>query len=146
MNETRHGTGAGLLISAAAVVLVATTGCTSGGTRADHQKNEIKTELAVIEIAPDLEVIAIDGDRSLGGRSTTSKPLTVSFPEGNHSLSIRLRRDEQEGRMVVLQITTVESDAVEMDGYFRSGRVYRVGYREQASSWQPTIRDVTPQD
>lgn len=146
MTDTRRRRCACRRASAALVILIAATGCASGDILAYHEKDSTTTALAVLEIAPDLEIIAVDSNRSWSGTSTVSKPVTVYFPEGNHSLSIRLRRDEQEGQMVAYEIETLESDAVDLDGYFRSGRVYRIGYRHQGASWQPTIQDVTPRN
>jgi hypothetical protein len=99
----------------------------------------------VVEIAPGLEVVAVDENPAWRGRSTADKPVSLSFPEGNHILEIRLRRDEQEGQMAIHQITTTVSDPVSIDGYFRGKRRYRIGYTEFASSWKPLIEDVTPE-
>jgi hypothetical protein len=146
MSNARRSPFAGLAAFSALGLLVAAAGCASGDIRAFHGDDEANAVPAVLEISPGLEVVSIDGNREWSGRSTASKPLEVYFPEGNHTISIRLHRDEQEGQMVVHEITTVVSEPVDLDGYFRSGRVYRIGTRDFASSWQPTIRDVTGKD
>lgn len=125
------------------VLLPILAGCTSTDINAFNGQPPAPSLLVVVEIAPDLEVVSVDGNPSWNGRSTRAKPIRLSFAEGNHAISIRLRRDEQEGQMAVHEITTTLSDPVSIDGYFRGQRRYRIGFNESASSWQPTIEQVT---
>ena len=97
---------------------------------------------AVIRIAPNLAVDAVDGNPEWKGSSTASRPLTIRLPSGTHTVTLRFRNDEATDQKIAIEFTTTESDPIDLEIYVQTGHVYSLDYRDSGSGWRPTFREV----
>jgi hypothetical protein len=97
---------------------------------------------AVVRIAPNLIVDAVDGNPEWKGSSTASRPLTIRLPSGKHTVTLRFRIDGATDQKIAIEFTTIESDPVDREVHVRAGHVYSIDIRDSGSGWRPTFREV----
>lgn len=119
-----------------------TLGCGSTGINAFDESSVDAGATAMVRIASNLVVDAVDGNSKWRGISTASRPLTVRLPSGTHTLTLRFRLDEVADQKITYEFTTTESDPVDLEIYVQTGRDYSVDFRDSGNGWRPVFREV----
>jgi hypothetical protein len=122
--------------------IVLALGCGSTDINAFDESAVDPGATAVVRIAPNLVVDAVDGNPEWKGSSTASRPLTIRLPSGTHTLALRFRQDGATDQKIAVEFTTIESDPVDLEIHVRAGHVYSIGYRDSGNGWRPTFREV----
>jgi hypothetical protein len=131
------------LIRIAVLFIVSfTLGCGSTDINAFDESAVDSGATAVVRVAPNLVVDAVDGNSRWKGSSTSGRPLTIRLPSGTHTLTLRFRQDEATDQKVAYEFTTTESDPVDLEIYVQTGHVYSVDYRDSGNGWRPVFREV----
>jgi len=130
------------LVRFVVVFLIALTfGCGSADINAFDESAVEPGATAVVRVAPNLVVSAVDGNPEWKGSSTASRPLTIRLPSGSHTVTLRYRQDGAKDQKIVIEFTTTESDPVNFEIYVRADHVYSIGYRDSGNGWRPTFRE-----
>jgi hypothetical protein len=133
------------MVRFAVVFLLALTfGCGSTDINAYDESVVDPGATAVVRIAPNLVVEAVDGNPEWKGSSTANRPLTIRLPSGSHTVTLRFRQDGATDKKIVVDFTTIESDPVDLEVFVRSGHEYSVGFRDSSGGWRPVFREVDP--
>jgi len=131
-----------LMRSAVVFLAVSTLGCGSTNIDAFDESDVDPGATALVHVAPNLVIDAVDGNREWKGSSTTGRPLTIRLPSGTHTLTLRFRVDAGEDQKITFEFTTTESDPVDLEIYVQTGHEYRIEYRDSGSGWRPVFREV----
>lgn len=117
-------------------------GCESTDINAYDESAVGPGETAIVRIAPNLTVDAVDGNPEWKGSSTVSRPLTIRLPPGQHTVTLRFKIDGATDQKIAVEFTTIESDPIDREIFVRAGHVYSIEIRDSGSGWRPTFREV----